>query len=84
MDVTFPLLPLSSVFNSYCYAYDEVFTAYCEISQRLDLCLCSIALKHLFTHACYCTVVETHLKEKNNSKCSDRECPMKQKIKKMT
>lgn len=55
-----------------------------EISQRLDHCLCSIALKHLFTHACYCTVVETHLKEKNNGKCSDRECPMKQKIKKMT
>lgn len=55
-----------------------------EISQRLDHCLSSIALKHFIHHACYCTVVETHLKEKINSKCSDRECPMKQKIKKMT
>lgn len=55
-----------------------------EISQRLDHCLSSRALKHFIHHACYCTVVETHLKEKNNSKCSDRECPMKQKIKKMT
>lgn len=64
VDVTFPFLPLTTVISFQLLCLCICLMHIVEISQRLDHCLSSRALKHFIHHACYCTVVETHLKEK--------------------